>query len=95
LWQRVSELRTNLDRQHSERPSAIVPITIGKEPKAVEAAALLRTRGLFVPAIRYPTVPRGAARLRVTLTAAHTAGDVASLLKALQVLNLEPELLNP
>jgi len=61
--------------------------------KAVQAAAVLRAQSLFVPAIRYPTVPRGTARLRVTLTAAHTEADVESLLKALQVLNLEAELL--
>jgi 7-keto-8-aminopelargonate synthetase-like enzyme len=39
----------------------------------------LRERGIFVPAIRYPTVARGKARLRVTVTAAHTADDVQEL----------------
>ncbi len=43
-------------------------------------------RGIFVPAIRYPTVARGTARLRVTLTAAHTPGDVSELLNALTTL---------
>jgi 7-keto-8-aminopelargonate synthetase-like enzyme len=48
----------------------------------------LRQQGIFVPAIRYPTVARGAARLRVTLTAAHTADDVAALASALtQIVN--------
>ena len=60
-------------------PSAILPILIGDEAAAVAAATALREQGLFVPAIRYPTVARGAARLRVTLTAAHTAADVAAL----------------
>jgi 7-keto-8-aminopelargonate synthetase-like enzyme len=45
---------------------------------------------LFVPAIRYPTVPRGSARLRVTLTAQHTAADIDQLATALQELRLPP-----
>ncbi len=51
--------------------SAIVPLIIGAESDALAAAATLLERGIFVPAIRYPTVARGQARLRVTLTAAH------------------------
>jgi 7-keto-8-aminopelargonate synthetase-like enzyme len=43
----------------------------------------LRELGIFVPAIRYPTVARGAARLRVTLTAAHSASEVTQLIQAL------------
>jgi 8-amino-7-oxononanoate synthase len=53
------------------------------KPKAVEAAAKLREQGIFVPAIRYPTVARGAARLRVTLTATFS-DDVATLVRALE-----------
>ena len=68
--------------------SAIIPIILGDEAKAVEAAARLRERGLFIPAIRYPTVARGAARLRLTLTAAHTAEDIAELRAALQTLDI-------
>ncbi|HLP76396.1 MAG TPA: 8-amino-7-oxononanoate synthase [Candidatus Paceibacterota bacterium] len=63
--------------------SAILPIIIGNEAKAVKAAAALRERGLFVPAIRYPTVARGEARLRITLTAAHSVADVSTLLQTL------------
>ncbi len=61
---------------------------IGEETKAVEAAAALRERGIFIPAIRYPTVARGQARLRLTLSAAHTSADLAQLLAALKSLNL-------
>jgi 8-amino-7-oxononanoate synthase len=59
--------------------SAIVPLIIGGETEAVNLATNLRERGIFVPAIRYPTVARTKARLRVTVTAAHTADDVEEL----------------
>ena len=48
------------------------------------AGEYLRGEGFLVPAIRYPTVARGAARLRVTLSAAHTEQDIAGLLEALE-----------
>jgi 7-keto-8-aminopelargonate synthetase-like enzyme len=44
----------------------------------------LLERGIFIPAIRYPTVARGKARLRLTLSAAHTDADLAQLLTALK-----------
>ncbi|HEX7569712.1 MAG TPA: 8-amino-7-oxononanoate synthase [Verrucomicrobiae bacterium] len=70
--------------------SAIVPVIIGDEAQAVAAAAKLRDLGIFVPAIRYPTVARGAARLRITLTAAHSEADVSTLAHALnQIVNLK------
>jgi 7-keto-8-aminopelargonate synthetase-like enzyme len=68
--------------------SAIIPVIIGDEAKAVELAAKLRAQNIFIPAIRYPTVARGAARLRVTLTAAHTTEDIAQLIRALKVLDI-------
>ncbi len=64
-------------------PGAIVPVVIGAEATAVEASKKLLEIGLLAPAIRYPTVARGAARLRVTLSAAHTADDVDQLANAL------------
>ena len=57
---------------------------LGDENKAVVVAAKLREQNIFVPAIRFPTVARGAARLRITLTAAHSAEDVSILAKALE-----------
>jgi hypothetical protein len=71
-------------------PSAIIPIIIGGEAQAVAAAAALRDLGVFIPAIRYPAVARGSARLRLTVTAAHTAADVARLLAALDTAGLPP-----
>ena len=88
LWQRVAELSSALNPRPSNHPSAIIPILIGEENQAVQAAAALREQGIFIPAIRYPTVARGQARLRLTLSAAHTQADLAQLLAALKSLNL-------
>jgi 8-amino-7-oxononanoate synthase len=61
----------------------IQPLVVGSNAAALALAARLRELGLWVPAIRPPTVPAGTARLRISLSAAHTAGDVAELLAAL------------
>ena len=87
LWQNVASLPSTLNFQPSTRRSAIIPIIIGEESKAVAAAATLREQGIFIPAIRYPTVARGQARLRLTLSAAHTEADLAQLLTTLKSLN--------
>ena len=52
--------------------SPIIPVVLGSEERAVKASAALLAQGLWVPAIRPPTVPVGTSRLRVTLSAAHT-----------------------
>lgn len=64
--------------------TAIQPVLIGDADKAIAVADRLRARGLWVTAIRPPTVPQGTARLRITLTAAHQASDVSLLLGALK-----------
>ena len=56
------------------------------------AAAALRERGIYIPAVRYPTVARGAARLRLTVSAAHSVEDVRQLREALDALELSPGL---
>ncbi|OLS64542.1 8-amino-7-oxononanoate synthase [Pseudomonas putida] len=61
----------------------IQPILIGDAGRAMQLSRMLRERGLLVTAIRPPTVPAGSARLRVTLTAAHSAAQVQLLLNAL------------
>ncbi|MCU0770567.1 MAG: 8-amino-7-oxononanoate synthase [Verrucomicrobia bacterium] len=83
LWERVSELDAAIRTPRSPLGSAIFPIILGDETAALAAAAALREQGLLVPAIRYPTVARGAARLRVTCTAAHSRQDVEQLAAAL------------
>jgi 8-amino-7-oxononanoate synthase len=69
------------DRHH--KAAAIIPVMIGDENRALDIALRLREQGVFIPAIRFPTVARGAARLRLTLSAAHTGADIARMLAAL------------
>lgn len=64
----------------------IQPIMVGDNVEALRLAEALLARGLWVPAIRPPTVPRGTARLRVSLSAAHGEGHVAALVEALREL---------
>lgn len=61
----------------------IQPVLIGDSKTALQLSAGLRERGIWVAAIRPPTVPQGTARLRITLSAAHTETEVARLLEAL------------
>jgi 8-amino-7-oxononanoate synthase len=84
LWERIAELRALLNLPSTPLPSAIIPVIIGDETKAVESALRLRERHCFVPAIRYPTVARGQARLRITVTARHTSDNLKTLVDALQ-----------
>lgn len=67
----------------------IQPVRIGSSPRALAVSRRLEAAGFFVPAIRPPTVPKGQARLRVTLSAAHTEREVEALLTALEAA-LEP-----
>jgi 8-amino-7-oxononanoate synthase len=63
--------------------TAIQPLVVGASDAAVVLADRLRGHGIWVPAIRPPTVPVGTARLRVSLSAAHGAADIDALLAAL------------
>jgi len=91
LWQAAAELHSALRTPHSAFTSAIIPIILGDEARAVQASALLRERGIYAPAIRYPTVARGAARLRVTLTASHSTEEIAMLVSSLgEILDRKP-----
>jgi 8-amino-7-oxononanoate synthase len=88
LWDRVKEFQSQIVNRKSQIPAAIIPIIIGNENKTIAAATALRERKIFVPAIRYPTVARNQARLRVTLTAAHSSEDVSHLVQALKNLDV-------
>ena len=67
--------------------TAIQPIIVGDNEAVLRVAAALDECGLWVPAIRPPTVPVGQARLRVSLSAAHSHADVQQLLTALHSLH--------
>jgi len=70
--------------------SAIVPLILGSEERALAEAARLLKAGSFVPAIRYPTVPRNTARLRITLSAAHEPGQIRALASSTQMFGSMP-----
>jgi len=82
----VDRVAAAVGRRHHRSP--IIPVVIGDEADAVAASAELLARGLWVPAIRPPTVPRGTSRLRVTLSAVHTEEQVDRLVHGLVDLGL-------
>jgi 8-amino-7-oxononanoate synthase len=88
----IALLDAELTLKRWQRPpshTAIQPIVIGSNDEALRVASRLHAQGLWVPAIRPPTVAPGTARLRVTLCAAHTEEDVAQLATALNELETE------
>jgi 8-amino-7-oxononanoate synthase len=68
----------------ADSPTPIIPRVLGSNEAALAAAAALADAGFMVPAIRYPTVPRGTARLRISLSAAHPPEAVAALRETLR-----------
>ncbi len=85
LWRNVSEMKNGLSKLGIENQSrsAIIPVIIGEETAAVEISRKLYESGIFVPAIRFPTVAKGKARLRVTVTAGQVREDIARFVDAL------------
>ncbi len=96
LWSCIRTLRAAVcgvaqsETEALRHGSAIHPLMVGDERAAVELSRALQAEGFLVPAIRYPTVAKGSARLRITATAAHTDAQVRSLAEA--VTRLRPEL---
>jgi 8-amino-7-oxononanoate synthase len=90
LRARIAQLRTGLacglppQWQLAASSTAIQPLIVGKNEAALALSAALEAQGLWVPAIRPPTVPIGTARLRIALSAAHTAEDVDRLIDTLR-----------
>jgi 8-amino-7-oxononanoate synthase len=86
---RRQTLRRNLAQFAEELPaifgqgrkvqSAIIPILLGSAKAALDASQGLTEKGYFVPAIRFPTVPKDSARLRVTISARHTTNQITGL----------------
>jgi 8-amino-7-oxononanoate synthase len=88
----VQMLQNNISALASARQlqaeSAIFPIILGDEELAMNASRTLYRQGFLVPAIRYPTVARGSARLRISVTAAHPRETIESLVAALDCLQV-------
>ncbi len=90
----VSQLRSGLASalqgkawRLGDSPTAIQPLLIGSNDEAMRVMQGLHERGLWVPAIRPPTVPDGTARLRIALSALHTPADIDRLVQALTELS--------
>ena len=93
LWQNIRLLASQLPPPPgagSDQPpgrkdggSAIFPWIVGGEADAVDFSSWLAKKGFFCPAIRYPTVAKGSARLRLTVTARHQPGQIMALGRAL------------
>mgnify|MGYP000625081797 CR=1 FL=1 len=77
LWTNIAHLAKKLDLTTPQ--SAIIPWHVGESESALQLSNSLLEKGMFAPAIRFPTVPRNTARLRITLTASHTAADIDTL----------------
>ncbi|HLG21298.1 MAG TPA: 8-amino-7-oxononanoate synthase [Candidatus Manganitrophaceae bacterium] len=86
---KVLELGFNIGA--SETP--IVPLLIGESEKAVTFSRKLLDHGIYIPAIRPPSVPKGSSRLRVSLMATHTQEEIDTLLSALEKLGKELRLI--
>ncbi len=92
LEQLASQLRQQLNDLKLDSPSVvgpIVPVIVGSATAALDTSRLLAEKGLFVPAIRPPTVRDGSARLRISLSAAHSQSDVEQLAQALESVRCE------
>ena len=91
LWERIDSMRDHLSLVTSHfsprnviPSSAIFPWIVGDEQAALDLARALRGEGFLVPAIRYPTVAKGAARLRIAVTASHDENQIRSLCEAIK-----------
>lgn len=73
-------LLRNISYFDSASQTPIIPIIIGENEAALSTAQELLEKGFLVPAIRYPTVPRGTARVRITVSAAHSEEQIKSLI---------------
>jgi 7-keto-8-aminopelargonate synthetase-like enzyme len=88
LATRVRERLREAGRDVPPGDSPIIPIVLGSEEAALAAASRMRDAGLWVVAIRPPTVPRGTSRLRVTLSSEHSDGEIEQLIASASALVL-------
>lgn len=90
LKQNIGAVISRLGKKcyNAKSGSQIIPVILDKEYLVTAAAGLLE-RGIFVPAIKHPTVPRGAERFRVSLTSEHAESDILTLMSAFEELKVE------
>ncbi len=95
VWSLIDHLKSELLAQGITPPptqSSIIPIVLGQETRARKIAAELLRKGIYVPAIRYPTVAMGKARLRVSMTANHEVEQIKQLCRVMaETMNEIPE----
>jgi 8-amino-7-oxononanoate synthase len=89
LWERIRLMQgllphAGLNEEQSGARSAIFPWIVGDEQAALNLAAALQNEGFLVPAVRYPTVAKGAARLRITVSAAHEEAQIEALCETIK-----------
>src|SRR5439155_14488638 len=85
LCKNIELLHQFLATKTNRKPeSAIFPFIVGQENHAMNFAHALQKEGFFLPAIRYPSVARGSARLRITVTAAHTESQIRALVDSIR-----------
>lgn len=75
LREKLQELKLDLENSNTQ----IIPIIIGDEKKTMEASKLLLENNIFIPTARWPAVPKGKARLRITVTCEHTKNQLDNL----------------
>lgn len=81
---RTQDLLTEIEIESCPGPGAILPVILGEASRALEISARLRDAGFLIPCIRYPTVARDSARLRITVSALHSAAQIEALGLALK-----------
>lgn len=87
LWNEIYQTRKRLKElgfSINEQASPIIPLSIPHEESCLQIADFLLTKGIYIPAIRYPTVAKGKARLRLTVSLKHTEAEKACLFTALK-----------
>lgn len=89
LWKRINLIRellpvNGMNKKCRAATSPIFPWIVGDEQAALDLASALRGEGFLVPAVRYPTVAKGSARLRITMTALHEEDQIRALCEAIK-----------
>ena len=88
LWDNIKVFNTSVGSCHGMNPDIqfpIIPIIIGNEEKTMKISRKLFEDGIFVSGIRYPTVAKGKARLRITITASHSKNELKNLENLLKI----------